>query len=143
MHCCNSYSTEGHAQDKETTSCCSMVHQWVARPLSLMCCLAQARLQRLEAGQYTDASASRSSKKTCSLVHDSMEPSVCAMSASGSRLKCSPEQARLLVASPCCIPALHADAPLQIHLLGCLGAVLVDTAIHLAVGSGAGCVTWQ
>ena len=63
-----------------------------------------------------------------------MEPSVCAMSASGSRLKCSPEQARLLVASPCCIHALHADAPLQIHLLGCLGAVLVDTAIHLAVG---------
>ena len=32
--CCNAESTEAHAQNKERTSCCSMEHQWVARPLS-------------------------------------------------------------------------------------------------------------
>ena len=115
----------------------------MARTLRFVCCSAQARLQRLEAGQYTDASASRSSKKTCSLVHDSMEPSVCAMSASGSRLKCSPEQARLLGASSCCIHAFNADLPLRMLLLECLRAGLVNTAIHLAIGFGAEWVTWQ
>ena len=53
----------------------------------------QARLQRLEAGQYTGASGCRASQKTCSLMDESLEPSVCTVSAEGARLKDGTEQA--------------------------------------------------
>ena len=54
----------------------------------------QARLQRLESGQYTGASGCRSARKTCSLMDESLEPSACAMSAGGARMKAGTQQAR-------------------------------------------------
>ena len=56
--------------------------------------LVQARLQRLETGQYTGASGSRSARKTCSLVDESLEPSMYSMSTEGSRVKRSPDRVR-------------------------------------------------
>jgi hypothetical protein len=55
-------------------------------------CVWQARLQRLESGHYTGASGSRSARKTCPLVDDTMEPSGCAVSGAGLRMKSAADQ---------------------------------------------------
>ena len=55
-------------------------------------CVWQARLQRLESGQYTGAPGSRSARKTCPLVDDTMEPSSCAVSGAASRMKSAADQ---------------------------------------------------
>ncbi|CAL5221311.1 g3481 [Coccomyxa viridis] len=52
----------------------------------------EARLQRLESGQYTGASGCRSARKTCSLMEDGLEPSACAMSGEGARMKDGAQQ---------------------------------------------------